>query len=276
MVKWAKESREQKTNQQNATSSSAGSAANIKDQQYEKISIKSTNMNDTSTLVDLEGNRFAYAFLVAGVEPEKPSYKGYIYNIAVAKDILKQRNSTADVVVMVRMHALSNSTSLPKEDEEILSKSGVIIKYIPPPLTDNFHTAMMDKFRILELTGYDRVIYLDSDVMPVNNIDYIFQKSVGPDAKLQENVVLQNHLEPASGGFFMLKPDKEDFAKVTDLIMKRQRQGYDFNETIGWGHIITEPDYWQSFSKRGNKWDFYGELHNISMWSCNTYTLTIS
>ena len=158
-------------------------------------------MNNAST-VDMKGYRFAYAFLVAGVEPEKPSYKGYIYNIAIAKDILKQMNSTADVVIMVRMHALTDATSFPKEDEEILSKAGVIIKYIPPPITDNFYTAMMDKFRILELTEYDRVIYLDSDVMPVNNIDYIFQKSVGPDAKLQENVVLQNHLEPASGGGF--------------------------------------------------------------------------
>ena len=142
---------------------------------------------------------------------------------------------------------------LPKEERHILTKSGVIIKYIPKPSTDNFHTAMMDKFRILELTEYDRVIYLDADVIPTNNIDYIFEKSVGPDAVLQENIVLQNHLEPASGGFFMLKPSLNDFAEIQELIMKRQSEGYHFNEMIEWGHAITAPDCWRSFYENGTK-----------------------
>ena len=88
------------------------------------------------------------------------------------------------------MHADSKYTALPPEDEAILTKSGVIVKYIPKPITDNFHTAMMDKFRILELTEYERVLYLDADVMPLNNLDYIFEASVGPNAILEENVVL--------------------------------------------------------------------------------------
>jgi len=117
---------------------------------------------------------------------------------------------------------------------------------------------MMDKFRILEMTEYDRIIYLDSDILPLQSIDYIFKNSVGPNATLQENVVIAYHLEPSNGGFFMLKPDKEDYQEIKKLIAKRENEGYHFNETIGWGHVITPPDYWQALTKKGNAWTFYG------------------
>ncbi len=295
MVKWAKESREKLSGQnhteqqlrllQQIDSSSTFNTTNktnltaMKDKNNSmSISSKSPSMliqagdsNSTSIpvpssstpLVSKQPNsRFAYAFLIAGCDPVKPSYKGYIYNVVVAKEILKSRGSVADIVVFIRMHGLASYRyhRLPESDEALLKKSGVIINYLPRPLADNFHTAMMDKFRILELTDYDRVIYLDADVMPLNNLDYFFEHSVGPDAALQENAVLANHLEPASGGFFMLKPDKEDYELITEIIEKRQRQGSDFNETFGWGHVITPPDNWQSFTESGTKWNFYGSF----------------
>jgi lipopolysaccharide biosynthesis glycosyltransferase len=208
----------------------------------------------------IETSRFAYSFLVAGCKPEDPTYKGYLYNIAIARELLTKYNSTSDVVVMIRMHVDTNATKLLPEEEAILTSVGAIIKYIPRPLSDTFHTAMMDKFRILELTEYERVIYLDADVMPLNNLDYMFENSVGPNAKLQENVVLTYHAEPSNGGFFMLKPDKEDFLEITKIIERRESEGYEFNETIGWGHVITPPDYWESLKLDINQtsWTFYG------------------
>ena len=56
----------------------------------------------------------------------------------------------------------------------------------------------------------------------------------------------------------MLKPNKEDYVELTNIIEWREKQGYDFNETIGWGHVISSPDYWESFGANGTKWDFYG------------------
>ena len=231
---------------------------------YTEVLSSSIKSETTSTFppisvpVEKEKYRFAYAFLIAGCKPENPTYRGYIYNIAIAKEILKEFNSTADVVVMVRMHVDTDHEKLPPGDEDILTKTGVIVKYIPKPLTDNFHTAMMDKFRILELTDYDRVLYLDSDVLPLNNLDYMFEKSIGPNAKLLENVVLAYNHEPSSGGFFMLKPDKEDYLEIIKIIERRESEGYDFNETIGFGHVITPPDYWESLVRKGDKWTFYG------------------
>ena len=42
-----------------------------------------------------------------------------------------------------------------------------------------FTQAMLDKFQILDLTEYSRVIFLDSDVIPLCNMDYTFEFSEG-------------------------------------------------------------------------------------------------
>ncbi len=202
--------------------------------------------------------RFAYAFLIAGCTPLRPTYRGYIYNVAVAKYILSYHNSTADVVVMVRMHKDTNHTALPPEDEALLTRMGVKVKYIPKPVTDNFHTAMMDKFRILEMTEYDRVLYLDADVMPLCNLDFMFEKSMGPNAHLESNVVLAYNHEPSSGGFFMLEPTEKAYDEISKIILNGEEQGYHFNETKGFGHVITPPDRWESLRHSGTKWNFYG------------------
>ncbi len=202
--------------------------------------------------------KFAYAFLMAGCDPKRPSYMGYIYNAVVSKEILRVFNSTADVIMLVRMRGNTLEERLPDIHVSLLTKSGIIVKYLQKPKVDTFHTAMMDKFRILEMTEYDRILYLDSDLMPLNNLDYIFEKSVGHNAPLQENVVLAYTREPANGGFFMLKPDKEDYRKISKIIGKMNRRKYRFDSKIGFGHEIVTPDYWESIYKRETTWDFYG------------------
>ncbi len=208
-------------------------------------------------------HKFAYAFLIAGCDPKDPNYKGYIYNVAVAKALFNRFNSTHDVIVHIRMHADTNETKLPDEDQNILEKSGLIIKYIPKPPIDNFHTAMMDKFRILQLTEYTRVLYLDADVIPLNNLDYVFDLSVPskeqPNPPLEENLILAYNREPSSGGFFMMAPQVGDYEKMIDMVDKRNKEGYHFNETTGWGHEMIPPDGWESLAGfQGSKWDFYG------------------
>lgn len=202
-------------------------------------------------------SNFVYAFLIAGCDPQKPSYLGYIYNAMITKEILIEQNSTVDVMVLLRMNTESKHTRLPPEHEEFLSKCGILFQYLPKPLMDNFHTAMMDKFRVLQLTQYQRVLYLDSDVIPLRNLDYLFQLSV--QGRLEENLVLAYTNEPASGGFFMLTPHEGDFAAITKLVAQVEELGYHFNKTTGWGHRITPPDRWvNARSKGGILWDFYG------------------
>jgi hypothetical protein len=219
---------------------------------------------DHSKSAEEPAHRFAYAYLMAGCDancchPKNPGYLGYIYNIIVSKRILLERGSNIDVVVLVRMHTDTNETRLPPEHESMLVKSGVIIKYLPKPVIDNFHTAMMDKFSILNLIEYERVMFLDSDVMPIWNMDYMFELTTGDKPVLEENVILAYKGEPANGGCFILKPDRKDYCDMLELIDKHENLGYDFNKTIGWGHVITPPDAWVPYKgKNGTLWDWHG------------------
>lgn len=246
--------------------------------------LSNNKKNNTTTIVG-DGNtttnhKFAYAFLIAGCNPSEPNYRGYIYNVAIAKELLsKDFGSTNDVIVMIRMHLDSNYDTLPAEDENILSKVGVIVKYLPKPTkVDNFHTAMMDKFRILQFTEYTRVLYLDGDVMPLNNLDYIFELSTSSTSSngymLEENLGIAYNNEPVSGGFFMLTPKEGDYERIRKIIETHETRGSAFNQTIGWGQEMIEE--WESvYGPKGTKWDFYGSytvsfsvLKKIIMYIC--------
>lgn len=220
----------------------------------------------TSSPSQRHKSKHAYAFLMAGCQPtDITDCAGYVYNILVAEYILRLSGSTSDIVVMVRM-ATSSSTDeddarLPPDVVNILEAKKIIIKYLKMAKVDNFYTAQMAKFDILDLVEYDRVLFLDADVMPRCNLDYMFHLSEGPNPPLQENAILAWTNEPAAGGFFMLKPNHTDYLLNLEIQMKRLlHQGETFDVIKGWGHIIEPPDQWNSrnYIRHGTKWDFYG------------------
>eukprot|EP00568_Trieres_chinensis_P013749 CAMPEP_0183295582 /NCGR_PEP_ID=MMETSP0160_2-20130417/3489_1 /TAXON_ID=2839 ORGANISM="Odontella Sinensis, Strain Grunow 1884" /NCGR_SAMPLE_ID=MMETSP0160_2 /ASSEMBLY_ACC=CAM_ASM_000250 /LENGTH=423 /DNA_ID=CAMNT_0025457089 /DNA_START=174 /DNA_END=1445 /DNA_ORIENTATION=- len=210
--------------------------------------------------------RHAYVFLMAGCDPANRDYHGYLYNILSSAHILKESGSKADVVALVRLATKSKHTSLPAEEEEWLRKCGIILKYLPKMKdeeSDSFYTATMAKFDVLDLTDYSRVIFLDSDVMPICNLDYVFDLSDGPDAILKENLVIAWKTEPSNAGFFMLKPGPGELRELQQVIATREEKAKNlpwppFDEVEGWGHVIKPPDRWQNFRKGGGtKWNFY-------------------
>ena len=230
------------------------------------------NVTETSSSSSVSGAyslnmNHAYAFLVAGCDPNKPTYLGYIYNVLVAKELLRQAGSTKDVIVMIRMATSTNETVLPKEQQALLTTVGIIVRYIPKAQTDNFYTAMMDKFRILELTAYSRVLFLDSDVMPLCNLDYVLDNTDGPNAPMRSSVILKTDKSPSNGGFFVLSPSLDDYKAVQDIIAKRETYGYHYNNTVGWGRIFEPPDCWTAIGdelacskSKNTDWNFYGSM----------------
>lgn len=221
---------------------------------------------NTSVVTNITSTgKFAYTFLVAGINPKNPTWRGYIYSVIVSKHLFtKTFHTVADVILLLRIHADSPDTKLPKEDEELLRKSNITFIYLPKPKVDNFHTAMMDKFRIMELDEYERIVYLDADVIPLNNLDYLFHlsKMIDPITNqpyLQENIGLAYNNEPMNGGLFMLKPNKTEYMMLTKIVEKVERQGYHFNQTIGWGHVMDIDDKWESLTGPvSNTWSMYG------------------
>lgn len=203
--------------------------------------------------------KFAYVFLLAGVYPETLFTNGGFYGILAANEFFKQvANSTADVVAMIRIHKDSNATSFTPEQEDMFQRVGIKLEYIPKPEVDNFFTAMFDKFRILSLIEYDRVMFLDSDIQPLCNLDYIFTESIGENATLEPNVIRAGKIEAVNGGLFMLEPNIGDADRAFKDINERYKHGFQWNTTTGWQEI-QPPDHWEAIKmKNMSNWGFNG------------------
>ena len=110
---------------------------------------------------DMPIRKWAYAFLIAGVDPRKEGYHGFFYNVLISAELLKK--TQADVIVMVQM-AKNTADRLTDEEERQLKIQNVKIVYLELPPHQNFYTIQFEKFRILDFTEYSRVIFLDGDV----------------------------------------------------------------------------------------------------------------
>jgi hypothetical protein len=201
-------------------------------------------------------SRFAYAFVIGGCDPTNlPTYQNYLFNIAIAARNLKRLGSKADVVVLFQMSKTATDLQLPKEDLELLHAENVTVYYIPQQLTgrESFYRTQLDKFRILGLTQYEKVLFMDGDIMPLCNLDPFMEFE-----KFQENVVMEGLYEPFNGGFFMLKTGY--LGEIQKVIEKREAMAAEleyphFDFTIGWGQDLTY-DPWVSLRETGTNWSF--------------------
>jgi hypothetical protein len=213
--------------------------------------------------------KWAYAFLIGGCSIKTPEYRGFLYNVVAATRRLRMSGSIADVVVFLQMSVESEETSLPDEEEKLLAAMDIKVHYLPKPassLHQVFYALMLEKFRILDLTDYSRVLFLDGDIMPLCSLDYLFELSEPQRGRavLKENVIIAWRKEPANGGFFMLKPNREDYLKLQDIILRREQTALDlpwphWDPIEGWGHEITAPDIWRSADGvTGTNWTWHG------------------
>lgn len=224
-----------------------------------------TNMHPAKTKQANKTARFAYVFLMAGCNPKKKTrYIGYVLNILISKHVLKESGSKADVIVLARMSSETEDETI--SEQETLEKAGVIVRYLPKVHTDNFYSAMLDKFQILKLLEYERIIFFDSDSTPHCNMDYMFHISMGPNPIFAPNVVLSYKHEPAQGGFFMLQPEEGDYERLQEIIDHRMNTYYNFSEVYGWGHKIEPPDHWNSMNEKNQTlWNWYGACEYLQV-----------
>ncbi len=174
------------------------------------------------------GGRFAYAFLIGGALSKKKNtdHRGALYSVVVATHSLRRQGSKADVVLMVQISATTNATVLPEVEEKLLKAMNIRVLYLPKAShyrLESFYSLMMEKFRILQLEEYSRILYLDADILPMCNLDYMMELSQVGNV-LRENVVMAYNGEPASGGFFVLQPNATDYKEIVDHILKTEKK----------------------------------------------------
>lgn len=215
--------------------------------------------------------KWAYAFLIGGCSETLPQYRGFLYNVIVAAQRFKDIGSKADVILMVQMSTHGNETVLPNHEIRILEAVGVRLHYIPKmaaPVHEVFYSLVKEKFRILNLTEYSRVLFLDADIMPVCNLDYLFELSepTSGEPLLKENVVLSWNKEAANAGLFMLKPDQGDYRLIEEIIRAKEEKALQmpfphWDEVEGWGHKIEAPDFWRSEDGiTGTNWTWHASF----------------
>ena len=60
------------------------------------------------------------------------------------------------------------------------------------------------------------MLYLDTDVTPQCNLDYVLDASDGPEATLLENVVLAGKMEPARCGTEQIEEDRRGQKRIKE------------------------------------------------------------
>jgi hypothetical protein len=204
--------------------------------------------------------RFAYAYAVAGCT--EASCLGYVLNVLASKHLLQSSGSVADVVMLVRMlNSIPSGNSTVRLDpaqEDWLLKAGVTLKYLPQVKIDNIGTATLEKFRILDMVEYDRIVFLDSDIIPQCNTDYLHWESYKADGLFSNYVGISGELAPITAAYFLVTPVKGAFKQVMDIARKQIQDHESFPRTSGWGQIMNPPDHWKSWKRQGTMWNFNG------------------
>jgi hypothetical protein len=225
---------------------------------------------------------YAYAFLLVGCDAKHPeSYRPLLSSIYVAIYLLRKYGSAQDMIVYVMMTSeddkqidyestsTSNATTkkrtkaitttLSAEELRVLTELNATVRQIPSVPNPTFHRITLQKFRVLGLTQYRRVMFLDCDVMPLLNLDLFFELSdplVTPQPVLKENLIFLDYVSPANAGNFMLAPHKGDLELVNDMVREAQlirNQGVEGKEP--WRQF--QPDRWDGFDQAGTEYNFH-------------------
>ena len=216
----------------------------------------------------LEPSPYAYLWIIGGVNEDNFYYKGFVWDVLVSASMLRKLGSTADFWLYIRMSPDSKLDKLPAEDLRLLDALGVNVKHLDKPVYESFGLLMFDKFLILNMTQYKRVMFLDSDTLPLTNMDYIFHLS-DPDYKLLPTVmnpylVLSSRREPTNGAMFVVEPSAWLYEQYLETVRLQREKALTmpyphFSKGQGWGYDFTaNNDHWESVWENGTAWNWHG------------------
>ena len=206
---------------------------------------------------------YAYAWILGGIHEDKPSYKGFVWTILISANILRREGSAADFWVYARLSPNSTLEELSDEDRRLFRALDVNVILLEKPKKESFAQVVYDKFLTINMTDYKRVMFLDGDMMPTTNLDYIFHLSdpyyESTPNLLKPNLIVATRGEPCNTGMFMVEPSQQNFEKYLDVV-RRQHQSAKtlqyphFDWDKGWGHSFKEVgDFWESVNIKGKQ-----------------------
>ena len=207
---------------------------------------------------------YAYLWIVGGIHEDKPSWKGFIWDILISASLLRKVGSTADLWIYIRLSPDSKEETLPAEEVRLLNALGVQIKYLEKPKHESFGQLVYDKFLAIGMTEYKRVMFLDADTIPLTNLDFFFHLSDPDNDKLptvlKPNLILASRTEPCNTGMFMVEPSADIFTQYKETVRKQHEQGKNlpyphFSRGDGWGYNFkNNNDHWEAIRRTAQIW----------------------
>lgn len=134
-------------------------------------------ISENSNVHKTPSSPYAYVWIIGGINEDKLSYRGFIWDILISASLLRRQGSTADFWLYARLSSDSKRETMLDEDVRLLEAMGIRIKYLDKPQRESFAQVVYDKFLTINMTEYKRVMFLDADIIPLTNMDYYFHLS---------------------------------------------------------------------------------------------------
>mmetsp|Transcript_50741 Transcript_50741/g.152820 ORF Transcript_50741/g.152820 Transcript_50741/m.152820 type:complete len:464 (-) Transcript_50741:156-1547(-) len=211
---------------------------------------------------------YAYVWIIGGVHEDRPSYRGFVWDVLISASLLRRTGSKADFWLYVRLSPGSQIHRIPEDDDRHLKLLGVRVKHLEKPQHDSFSQLMYDKFLILNMVEYKRVMFLDADTIPMCNLDYYFHLSDPDDdtlpTLLKPFFIFATKGEPANGGLFMVEPSNIIHQQYQDTVRDQHKKAKalpypHFDKDEGWGYSFrSNGDEWEAMKAKGQQWTWWG------------------
>ena len=209
---------------------------------------------------------YAFAWVLGGIREE---ILDFVRKTLISANILRREGSVADFWVYTRLSQKSIMEELSDEEIRMFRALDVNFLLLDQPKKESFAQVVYDTFTT-NMTRYKRVMFLDGDMMPKTNLDYVFHLS-DPDYQdtptlLKPNLIMATKGEPCNTDMFMVEPSQQNFEKYLDAVGKQRQKAksfpyphFDFNLDKGWGHYFKGKEkFWESVNtSNGEKWRWH-------------------
>ncbi|KAL6609946.1 hypothetical protein ACP70R_039915 [Stipagrostis hirtigluma subsp. patula] len=178
-----------------------------------------------SRLYSVDRRREAYATILH-------SASEYVCGAITAAQSIRQAGSTRDLVILV-------DDTISDHHRKGLEAAGWKVRIIqrirnPKAERDAYNEWNYSKFRLWQLTDYDKIIFIDADLLILRNVDFLFA--------MPEITATGNNATLFNSGVMVIEPSNCTFQLLMDHINEITSynggdQGY-LNEIFTWWHRI--------------------------------------
>ncbi|XP_065880392.1 UDP-glucuronate:xylan alpha-glucuronosyltransferase 2 isoform X2 [Euphorbia lathyris] len=160
------------------------------------------------------------------------SSESYVCGAITLAQSLRQTGTTRDLILLI-------DNSISESKRNALSASGWIIRLIkrirnPRAEKYSYNEYNYSKFRLWQLTDYDKIIFIDSDIMVLKNLDILFNfpqmSATGNDIWIFNSGIMV--IEPSNCTFKILMDRRKDIISYNG-----GDQGF-LNEVFVWWHRL--------------------------------------